>query len=584
MSLKAVPRLAVAAGIAALVGFTPGAARAQVATCNAQIAFDYFTAQPVQAIGDVVTVRLTLSTASITGGTKVTINRLRFDLDCDSGSPLGLGCVDDGAIIRYQGDATINTNCTDMPGGSAVSWSSNVAAGGSATNEVVFTPSTGIMIPASQTDYCFLEFDVQVLSQSTDPTPTTIEEVAGYSVQTSDAVCDNGLASSGSQSGSLAVCPVCDDGNACTTETCNQTNGSCQTTSTTTCDDQNACTTESCNTTTGACQTTSTVTCTDGNACTTESCNTTTGACQTTSTTTCNDQNACTTESCNTTTGACQTTSTVTCNDQNACTTESCNTTTGACQTTSTTTCNDQNACTTESCNTSTGACQTTSTVTCADPACEVCNPSTGACEQQSPLPPECAPEICRTPGFWATHADQDPKKKCSQNITQAVIDANGGLDVCGTTITNTDVGNAQSALEGMCVPVRGDKRLQLIRQLIAASLNCVVSGGLGSCSVGDVIDDCNAACTGGPSDRSVTECIGELDCFNNGGSFDDQTGGCTAGGPGNCHEQALPLGDFDLPNNDPGAGQCFGQQGAAGSSDECQQANASTCTVLSCN
>src|SRR5512146_3085783 len=114
-------RLLGTAALAVAAGLTvPVVARAQVNTCNAQIAFDYFTANNVQAIGDVVTVRLTLSTASITGGTKVTINRLRFDLDCDSGSALGLGCTDDGAIINYEGDGTINTNCTDMLGGSAV--------------------------------------------------------------------------------------------------------------------------------------------------------------------------------------------------------------------------------------------------------------------------------------------------------------------------------------------------------------------------------------------------------------------------------------------------------------------------------
>jgi hypothetical protein len=65
--------------------------------------------------------------------------------------------------------------------------------------------------------------------------------------------------------------------------------------------------------------------CTDNNACTTEACNATTGTCQTTQTTTCNDNNACTTESCNATTGACDSTDISNqCDDNNPCTDDSC--------------------------------------------------------------------------------------------------------------------------------------------------------------------------------------------------------------------------------------------------------------------
>jgi hypothetical protein len=619
-------RLAVAMGVAGFMAIAPLTAHAQN-TCNAFLAIGYTGAQPFAVAGDTVTVDLTLGSGDIAGGTQVTIDRVRFEQDCDVSGPLGLGCTDDGAIISYAGDSTITTTCA------GISWTSNLAGGGTLPNQLVFDASPNLVIPENTPSFCTISFDVVVQSLSTDATPTQIEEVAGFSVVNNDAVCDNNLASSGSQSGSITLCPLCDDNNACTTETCNQTTGACDTTNTTVCNDNNACTTEACNTSTGACDTTSTVTCTDNNACTTEVCNTATGACDTTSTTTCNDNNACTTEVCNTTTGACQTTSTTTCNDNNACTSEVCNTSTGACETSSTTTCNDNNACTTEVCNTSTGACETTGTVTCNDnnacttevcnattgacettntttcndnnacttevcntttgacdttnevvcddPTCQICDTTTGICEDRDPLPAECAPEICRTPGFWQTHADADPSKACSQNITQAVIDAAGGLQVCGTTITNTDPGNANSALEGMCIKVRGDQELQLVRQLIAASLNCEVSGGLTSCSIEDLIADCNAACVGDPSDRSVTECIGEIDCFNNGGTFDEQLGTCTPGGAGNCHEQALPLDELDLPNNDPGAGSCFGKQGPAGSPDECQQAHASPCTVI---
>jgi hypothetical protein len=77
----------------------------------------------------------------------------------------------------------------------------------------------------------------------------------------------------------------------------------------------------------------------------------------------------------------------------------------------------------------------------------------------------DCVSEaICRTPGFWGTHAGTE--KKGSQDITQAVITACGGsLEICGECINDTvPINNAASAVEAMCVNVKGAKRLQLAR------------------------------------------------------------------------------------------------------------------------
>jgi Dictyostelium (slime mold) repeat len=370
--------------------------------CNGMIQIEYVTGPSFPKPGDVVRVRLTVGTGNITGvvNPTFTLNRIRFDLDCQNPPPPGaVPCTDDGSVIKYRGDATITSTC---PGATFTTGH----AASDTPNEVVFTPNVAIMMPANTPTFCQIEFDVEVMGPSTDGTPTVAEEVTGYNAAAGDGMCNNGLSSSGAQSGSIPLCPPCNDNNACTTETCNNETGQCDTTSTVTCNDNNACTTESCNTATGQCQTTSTVICNDSNACTTESCNTATGQCQTTSTVTCNgcqqcntttgtcqnsvtcnDNNACTTESCNTTTGQCQTTSTVSCTDNNPCTTESCNTTTGQCQTTSTVSCTDNNPCTIESCNSATGQCQTTSTVTCNDNnvcTTESCNSATGQCQTTS--------------------------------------------------------------------------------------------------------------------------------------------------------------------------------------------------------
>src|SRR5207244_4792583 len=62
---------------------------------------------------------------------------LRFDLDCAGG---GFPCPDQGPVVSYGGDSTITADC---PG---VSWTTNVPGGGSGTNEIVFTPTSPIVI------------------------------------------------------------------------------------------------------------------------------------------------------------------------------------------------------------------------------------------------------------------------------------------------------------------------------------------------------------------------------------------------------------------------------------------------------
>ncbi len=220
---------------------------------------------------------------------------------------------------------------------------------------------------------------------------------------------------------------------------------------------------------------------------------------------------------------------------------------------------------------------------------------------------PECpcdepGDEICRTPGFWGTHAGAE--KSQSQNITQAVINANGGaINVCGKTLTSTDVAKAFSALEGICVSPKGEQRLQLARQLTAAALNCVMSGGGDECTgigIGATFASCNQACADGDV-AQYGHCVDAIDCFNNGGKLLDnglcQLGTCAGGTepcdedaacgldaagaqiacvplPGNCHEQ--PLVNADL-------GLSFDPPGPAGSSKACNDANKNTCNIFNC-
>ncbi len=182
---------------------------------------------------------------------------------------------------------------------------------------------------------------------------------------------------------------------------------------------------------------------------------------------------------------------------------------------------------------------------------------------------------ICRTGGFYGTHAGTD--KRGSQNITQAILDAaaNAGtpVTVCGECIRSTSLEDEASALEAICVAPSTNRAapLQLARQLTVMALNCVVSGFGADCSgdaaLGALFSSCNAACLGG----NVGDCIDAIDCFNNGGAFDPESDTCEEV-EDSCHDE--PLCNEDL-------GLCFESPGPAGSSKACNAATKNDCTIF---
>jgi hypothetical protein len=290
--------------------------------------------------------------------------------------------------------------------------------------------------------------------------------------------------------------------------------------------------------------------------------------------------NPCSPNVCNPSTHQCEAKPVVCDGDDNKCTVESCNPATGHCESGDPKHCEaDADNCTTESCDPATGNC--------------VSNPT-------NPAPDECGGAICRTPGFWGTHAAAASKPK-SFNITQAVINAAGGtLSICGKAITSTITNDNNSAVEAICVSPAGDIRLQLARQLTAAALNCVISGGGGDCMgtplYSTLFSSCNATCgDSSASTASITSCISQIDCLNNGGTMLAngfcQSGSCADGTPcqleggtacldksvckaldGSCHTAALV---------NPDLGLSFDPPGGAGSSSLCNTALKSGCTVI---
>jgi hypothetical protein len=255
----------------------------------------------------------------------------------------------------------------------------------------------------------------------------------------------------------------------------------------------------------------------------------------------------------------------------------------------------------------------------CTLPGCD----ASGVCQPDHTTDPLCITEICRTPGFWCTHEcgedgldKPDCEKSDSVNITQRVITYGGPLEICGETIDKTSLNCPGSALEALCVSQSNkdknkvNQNLQLARQLTAAALNCIMSGGGSNCSdtsIEVLFGECNSLCAGIPDNAmTVTSCISALDCYNNGGKLIDdsfcQTGTCEPvddlvvdqidGGipcnekticpegftcvplEGNCHDQPLCL-DPVTPT------LCFEPTGPAGSSKASNKAIANDCTIL---
>jgi len=141
---------------------------------------------------------------------------------------------------------------------------------------------------------------------------------------------------------------VCNDNNVCTTDSCNPRFGCGYVNNANFCDDGNPCTIEDmC--VGGTCQPGVPVVCNDGNVCTTDTCDPLTGCVFTNNTSPCNDGNACSTgEVC--VGGTCQLGVGVACSASDQCHVPgTCNPVTGACSNPpkpSGTVCNDGNPCT----------------------------------------------------------------------------------------------------------------------------------------------------------------------------------------------------------------------------------------------
>jgi hypothetical protein len=191
-------RVRLLAGAFALITVTSARpVAAEPATCAVDLGLEYVPARPVLEVGDRSRVRLRFGAGTITGGSLVSVHTVRFLLQCDNRMSRLVPCEADRTVVAYGGDATITTTC---PG----EWQTGHAIS-ARPNQVEFTPSVPLEIPAGTPAFCELEFDVIVLGHSRDATPRLVEQVAAVGFVRTDAGCDNGLRAAVAVGGGLPV-------------------------------------------------------------------------------------------------------------------------------------------------------------------------------------------------------------------------------------------------------------------------------------------------------------------------------------------------------------------------------------------
>ena len=298
---------------------------------------------------------------------------------------------------------------------------------------------------------------------------TAVNLAAGTSCTDDDACTEAGACKDGACVGGTVAC---DDGNPCTADACDKALGCTHNAQSGSCEDGNACTNgDACSK--GACVGGEVAPCDDGNPCTTESCDPTTakcaakpvdGACDDGNTCTegdtcaagtcggksivCDDNNPCTTDSCDPKTGCGYEPNKAPCDDGNACTDfDLCNG--GKCKGTAkdASDCDDGNPCTKDACDPKTGCTTTNTTGICDDgnpcttnDACKGGSCTAGtvicACEQDSDCADQNPTNVC----LGKLYCDKS-SGTCKLNPATVVSCSSAGDTACAKNLCDPATG-----------------------------------------------------------------------------------------------------------------------------------------------
>jgi slime mold repeat-containing protein len=347
---------------------------------------------------------------------------------------------------------------------------------------------------------------------------------------------------------------VCNDGNACTTDSCDPATGcvtapvdcndglfctddSCDTVTGCqhtphVCNDDLNCTTDTCNEANDVCDFTPVVCKQDANLCNTEACDPADGVCKSGPDTVCpDDSNLCNgPEACVPATGQCASGPPLNCDDGLFCTDDSCDPATGCTHTAHV--CNDNNLCTTDTCNEDANTCDFTAVVCASDGnLCngpETCDPKTGGCVSGPPLNCDdslfCTDDSC-VPETGCAHTTHD----CADKDNCTTDTCNEANDICDHTPVVCQQDSNLCTLEA-CDPTDGQCKS-------GAPTTCTDDGNL-----------CN-----GPETCNPT------------------TGGCVSGPPLDCNDGLFCTDD-----------SCDPATGCAHATHDCDDAD--ECTIDTCN
>ncbi len=284
--------------------------------------------------------------------------------------------------------------------------------------------------------------------------------------------------------------PDCNDGSACTTDSCNEETDSCDNIDISgQCDDQDACTADSCDPATGCVNEDISGTCDDSNACTADSCDPATGCVNEDISGTCDDGDACTADSCDPATGCVNEDISGTCDDGDACTADSCDPATGCVNEDISGTCDDGDACTADSCDPATGCVNEDISGTCDDgDACtaDSCDPATGCVNE----------DISGTcdDGDACTADSCDPATGCVNEDISGTCDDG---DACTADSCDPATGCVNEDISGTC-----DDSDACTADSCDPATGCVNEDISGTCDDGD-------ACTADSCDPA-TGCVNE--------------------------------------------------------------------------
>ena len=353
---------------------------------------------------------------------------------------------------------------------------------------------------------------------------------------TSDADCDDGDACNGVETCDVAnqTCQagtpvVCNDGDVCTTDTCDHATGLCSFPPVAgccnvdaDCDDQDLCTTDACDTVQHVCNHTPAVTCDDGLFCNgLETCNPQDGTCVLGTPPTCDDGMVCTADSCdptaNNNTGGCVNapiagccTTDADCDDHDVCTgTETCEVATGMCHPGTAMVCDDGNPCNgVETCDPAAG-CQNGTQLDCNDNlVCtnDLCDPAIGCVN--APIPNCCVSNGDCDDGDICNGLETCVNNTCVAGTPPDCDDHNPCTDdTCDAVMACVHTDNTNPCDDGNPCTVNDTCSGGQCQGGPAGNLGTECRAAAGDCDVAEACDGTNAACPADATKQSGTAC-----------------------------------------------------------------------------